>query len=171
MRTESLRTVDKPAGLLSQLAGKVRAPRRLADLLRGAWLGHPVHPVLVTVPIGAWTGSLLLDCTGQRAAARQLLGLGLMAVPAAVVTGIADYPDTTAQQRVGAVHATANTIATILIAASYLCRRANRHGAGVILSALGVAAAGGGGALGGHLAYAQGVGVHRYQNPPFVRRP
>jgi hypothetical protein len=39
------------------------------------------------------------------------------------------------------------------------------------LSAAGLAAMSAGGALGGHLAYAQGGGVFRFQEPPFVRRP
>ena len=31
------------------------------DLLNGVWLGHPLHPALTDVPIGAWTMSQLFD--------------------------------------------------------------------------------------------------------------
>ena len=31
------------------------------NALHGVWLGHPLHPVLTDVPIGAWTTALALD--------------------------------------------------------------------------------------------------------------
>ena len=36
----------------------------MKDLLSGVALGHPLHPVLVTVPIGAFTSALVLDVRG-----------------------------------------------------------------------------------------------------------
>jgi uncharacterized membrane protein len=170
-RAESLPAADKPAGLLARVSGKVVPGKRFAEFLRGAWLGHPVHPILVTVPIGAWLSTGVLDLTGRRAAARQVVAFGLATVPAAVLAGLADYADlNAAQRRTGVVHAAANTVATALAVASFACRSRNRHAAGAVLNALGLAAAGAGGALGGHLAYAQGAGVRRY-DPPFERRP
>ncbi len=170
-RAESLDSVDRPAGVIGKLAGAVTRGDRVAAFLRGAWLGHPVHPLLVTVPIGAWVSTALLDLTGKRVAARQVLGLGLATVPAAVVAGLADYADlTTTQRRVAVTHLAFNTVAAALVTASLASRRRNRHGVGAVLNALGLAATGAGGALGGHLAYAQGSGVRRY-NPPFERRP
>src|SRR5690606_13059817 len=43
-----------------------RRPRRartvkLLDLLHGKWLGHPLHPAIVHVPIGLWTVACVLD--------------------------------------------------------------------------------------------------------------
>ncbi len=32
-----------------------RAGRQVKNVLHGTWLGHPLHPALVTVPLGAWT--------------------------------------------------------------------------------------------------------------------
>lgn len=171
-RAEKLRSLDKPAGVVAGLAGRVLRPAKIREALRGAWLGHPVHPVLVTVPIGAWVGAAVLDLTGDRTAARRLVALGLAMVPPSVAAGLADYADLEpAQRRVGLVHAAANTVATALLAASYGLRRSNRHAAGMLLTALGLGAASAGGALGGHLAYAQGAGVRRFEEPPFVRRP
>jgi uncharacterized membrane protein len=72
---------------------------KVAALLRGIRLGLPVHPLLVTLPIGAWTSAAMLDCVGPRLAAQQLIGVGLAAVPATVLAGLADYPDLTGAQR------------------------------------------------------------------------
>ena len=35
--------------------------RRLQGVLHGTWLGHPIHPALTDVPLGAWTAGLALD--------------------------------------------------------------------------------------------------------------
>ena len=32
-------------------------PTALKDALHGTWLGHPLHPVLVQVPVGAWVSA------------------------------------------------------------------------------------------------------------------
>src|ERR671937_250290 len=42
------------------------AARRLKNWLNGVWLGHPLHPALTDVPIGAWTVGLVLDVVGAR---------------------------------------------------------------------------------------------------------
>jgi uncharacterized membrane protein len=169
-RTESVTAVDEPAGALARTIAKL-LPKKAAELLRGSWLGHPVHPLLVTLPIGAWTSAAVFDCLGRRVAARQLVGLGLAAVPLTVMAGAADYSDlTTAQRRTGIAHAAVNSVATVLLTASYVCRARGRDTAGVVLSAAGLTALAAGGALGGHLSYAQGGGVYRYHEPPFVRR-
>ena len=48
--------------------------RRLRDALHGVWLGHPQHPVMVQVPIGAWLGAALMDAVpGQERGATVLL--------------------------------------------------------------------------------------------------
>lgn len=170
-RTESVTAVDEPAGALARTITRL-LPKKAAELLRGSWLGHPVHPLLVTMPIGAWTSAAVFDVLGRRVAARQLIGIGLAAVPVTVLAGAADYAElTTAQRRTGVVHAAANSVAAALLVASYVCRARGRHTAGIALSAAGLGAMGVGGALGGHLSYAQGGGVFRYQEPPFVRHP
>ena len=37
------------------------AGRLAKDLLNGVWLGHPLHPLITDVPIGAWTMTQLFD--------------------------------------------------------------------------------------------------------------
>jgi hypothetical protein len=161
---EEARVLDAPASALTRrLSGVAEsAPGRL---LRGRWLGHPLHPIAVTVPIGAWLCSAVFDLVpGQQDLARRLVATGLLATPPAVVLGLADYADLDVRQRrVGLVHAACNGVAAALFGASYLARRRGRLVRGRLFGALGLAAAGTGGALGGHLAYAQGSGVFRWQ--------
>src|SRR2546426_1168769 len=35
--------------------------RALKTFVNGTWLGHPLHPVLTDIPIGAWTIAILFD--------------------------------------------------------------------------------------------------------------
>jgi nitrite reductase/ring-hydroxylating ferredoxin subunit/uncharacterized membrane protein len=134
------------------------------DALHGTWLGHPVHPLLVAVPIGFWTGASLLDVLGERTAARRLVAAGVLAAVPTAATGLADWSElgmARKPKRVGLVHALANTATVALYAASWLARRRGDHGKG---AGLALAGAGGlmvGGYLGGHLAYSQAVGVNR----------
>ena len=52
-------------------------PQALKDLLHGTWLGHPLHPVLVHVPVGTWLSAGLLDLVPPlRPAATVLIGTG-----------------------------------------------------------------------------------------------
>ncbi|MFB9688772.1 DUF2231 domain-containing protein [Amycolatopsis plumensis] len=159
-KAEDAEALDGPAtGLGRVLNGESGVTRQL----RGHALGHPLHPIAVTVPIGAWLCSAVFDLLPDgRDTARRLIATGLLAAPAAVVLGLADYANLDVRQRrVGLIHAAANATATALFGASYLARRNGRGGR--LLAALGLAATGAGGALGGHLAYAQGAGVFRWQ--------
>src|SRR5262249_55059240 len=42
------------------------ARRRVKSFLHGTWLGHPLHPALTDVPLGAWTATVLLDASESR---------------------------------------------------------------------------------------------------------
>lgn len=164
---ENVRAMD---GTARQAQGTVRRLlcSRWGQALRGSWLGHPVHPILIIGPIGAWLSASVLDVGGrQRDAARTLVGAGLLATPATVVAGLADWSDLTGpQRRVGTVHAVTNVAAAGCYLASYLSRRRGAHTTGAAWAMLGLAGLGAGGALGGHLAYALGGGVYRWQRPP-----
>lgn len=176
---EDLRAADRPANGVAAIARRMLRPPRVGELLRGSWLGHPLHPLMVTVPIGAWACASVLDVrAGNEAASRRLIAIGLAAAPPIVLLGLADYDRLEPRQRrVGVVHAIANTVALACFTASYAARRQKAHSAGKLLSLAGLAALGAGGALGGHLAYALGAGVFRWQPPgegvdvpPFERR-
>ncbi|SES21575.1 Uncharacterized membrane protein [Lentzea xinjiangensis] len=164
---EDLRAADRPADSLAKAVRRTLRSPRVDRAVRGSWLGHPLHPLMVTVPIGAWTSAAVFDARpGGEDAARELTALGLVAAVPTILLGLADYSRLDRRQRrVGVVHALANTAAVSCFAASYALRRRGRPGAGKVLSLAGLAAVGAGGALGGHLSYAQGGGVHRWQAP------
>ena len=97
----------------------------MKDLLSGVALGHPLHPALVAVPIGAFTGAVVLDLTGrEQSAARTLVGLGLLSSVPAAAAGLTDWSDTRgAERRVGLAHLALNVAGLGVIAASWLSRR------------------------------------------------
>ncbi|GAB1513165.1 DUF2231 domain-containing protein [Actinophytocola sp. KF-1] len=171
-RFEDLRGLD---GAAAAVAGAVRTALRTTRTnaaLRGKWLGHPLHPLMVTVPIGAFVGTAVLDMApGTQDAARKLTGLGLAATAPTALLGLADYADLDERQRrVGVVHAMTNTVAAALFTGSYVSRARGAHRRGTVLSALGLTVLSAGGALGGHLSYAQGAGMFRWQKPDDVVR-
>jgi nitrite reductase/ring-hydroxylating ferredoxin subunit/uncharacterized membrane protein len=131
----------------------------LRSLLSGSALGHPLHPLLTDLPIGCWSSAVLLDLTGKgRETSRFLLGVGTLAALPTALSGWSDWLDTEgAEKRVGVVHAAGNLAGTALFLASWRARRRSRDGRALALAGLVVAS--GAGWLGGHLAYAMGVGV------------
>lgn len=154
------------------IAGEA-APRPLKDALVGKWLGHPLHPAVVLLPIGCWTSSFALDLAGEEEASDLLIGLGLAGSAAAMATGAAQWYDATNDirpRRLGALHATVNTAAALLYGASLFARRNGNRSAGVALSSLGFAVVNLGGLLGGDLAYDLGIGVdHAAFSPPIAK--
>ncbi len=75
------------------------AGQALVEVLRGEWLGHPVHPALTDVPIGAWTSALVVDGiavlltphdAGMERAVQATTALGLAAAMPTMLTGMAD---------------------------------------------------------------------------------
>lgn len=153
---------------LDGLAGAVRKAVRAIplgrkrDVLRGLWLGHPLHPVLVQVPIGAWTCAGILDLfPGESRAARRLVAVGLAAAGPAALAGWVDWAEQRPRQaRVGLVHAAANLVAVTVYAGSLAARIKGRPMLGRALGFGGMTVATVGGVLGGHLAYRQGAGVN-----------
>jgi nitrite reductase/ring-hydroxylating ferredoxin subunit/uncharacterized membrane protein len=155
--------LDRLGELVATVGGLVR-PGLIKDTLSGTWMGHPLHPVLTDIPIGAWTSSLILDTFGTEnthAGSDALIGVGVLAGLPTAVAGITDLADVEDKptRRVGVVHAGANVLGLGLYGLSYLYRRAGNRRTGVALSTLGAAAMTAGGLLGGHLSYRKGVGV------------
>lgn len=132
------------------------------DLLRGRPLGHPVHPVLVQVPIGCWLSAAVLDIVpaGQRAPTT-LTAVGLAGVAPASVAGWADWADLPPEQaRVGLAHALSNVVAVAFYTASLTARLRGRSMKARLWSLGGLTAVAVSGALGGHVAYRQAVEAH-----------
>lgn len=139
----------------------VLKPTALKDALHGTWLGHPLHPVLVQVPVGAWVSAGLLDAIPPlRPAASVLIGTGVAASVPAAMAGAADWSEQeTGVRRLGALHAAMNTVALGLYVGSLVARRKGRGGLGRVLSYAGLGLAGGSSAVGGHMSYAQSSGA------------
>lgn len=174
-RIGDLEGLDGPAEAVARKVRGLLDPGAAKDAISGAWLGHALHPLLTDIPIGTWSSATMLDVFGgrrSRAAARRLIGIGVLAAVPTAVTGTSDWADTTpaddAVRRIGAVHAAANTAALLLYGTSLRARRRRRHGRGVALGVAGLGALVVGGHLGGHLSYGKGVGVDQtvFRDPP-----
>jgi hypothetical protein len=74
----------------------------------------------------------MLDLTGAAdSGSTRLIGLGLATSVPAAMPGLADYADShEEQQRIGVVHATANSVALACYAGSLLLRRSGRKRGG-----------------------------------------
>jgi len=136
--------------------------------------GHPLHPTLVTIPIGAWTASLIFDVvallgtddTPFLVGAQWLVGIGILGALAAAVFGLMDFSTLTRgtpAHRTALAHMALNLTAVALFAVGFFLRLGTDKQEFVlipfILSAVGYAIVGASGYLGGKLAYYYGVRV------------
>ena len=141
--------------------------RKGADALHGTWLGHPLHPVLTDITIGAWGLGALFDVLavlrGDRYAQRvgdTLAAAGTVAAVPTLLTGLADY-STTQREAIStaSLHALLNDVNFALYLLSVRDRRQGKHRRGVLFSGLAVALTIVSAWLGGHLVYTKRVGV------------
>jgi nitrite reductase/ring-hydroxylating ferredoxin subunit len=163
-RIEEIQQLDGPAQALKSLVDRYVHPRsEVKDLLSGTWLGHPLHPVLTDVVLGAWTSSFLLDLIpGRRTrkASDRLVDIGILAAAPTALAGLSDWADTWGgTRRVGLVHASANTVALYLYVKSSLARKRGRRVRGWWLSMTGFGVVTTSAYLGGHLSFGKGIGV------------
>ncbi|HEY0508155.1 MAG TPA: Rieske (2Fe-2S) protein [Blastococcus sp.] len=160
-RLADVATFDKAIEPARRAVQGALKPQAFKDLLHGTWLGHPLHPVLVQVPVGSWVSAGLLDAIPPlRPAATVLIGAGVAAAVPASLAGAADWSEQEiGVRRLGAVHAVANTAALGLYIGSLAARRRGRGTLGRVLSYAGLGIAGGSAAIGGHMSYAQSSGA------------
>jgi nitrite reductase/ring-hydroxylating ferredoxin subunit/uncharacterized membrane protein len=158
---EGAAALDAPAKAIAKRLRAALGREPLKDGLSGTWLGHPLHPPLTDVVIGAFLSSTLLDLLGGDdggSARRRLVGVGIAAAVPTALTGANDWADSEygndAVRRSGLVHAASNSTALTLYATSLIA--GGRRGAALRLA--GAAALAAGGYLGGHLTYAKGIG-------------
>jgi nitrite reductase/ring-hydroxylating ferredoxin subunit len=165
-RIAELEPLDSVAEPIASTVRDVLPGGPVKDALSGTWLGHALHPVMQLAPLGTWMSAVILDLVGgedSEPAADLLIGTGLLATVPTVASGLADYTDTTLSsssvRRIGLAHAAANVAGTVLFTSSLLARAGGSRGKGKVLALAGLGAVGVGGWLGGHLSYAEGVGV------------
>ena len=150
-----------------------KPPRRLKTLLHGTWLGHPLHPALTDVPIGAWLLAVIFDIIWLVAPVAQpwagrgaevAVMVGVLGALAAAVTGLADWSDTYGAERtVGLIHAALNTLALILLIISAALRLGASDGAtvpAVILDFVGVISVLAAAYYGGDMVFDKGTAVN-----------
>ena len=164
--------LDKVAEPLSKAVSALIPHGVVKDALSGTWMGHPLHPMLTDVTIGAWTSAFFLDVFGPQStegAADTLVGVGVASAVPTVLAGYSDWSDLLGKERrLGLVHALSNAGAIGCYGLSWLARRNGDRSRGLALSLLGATVATVGGYLGGHLSYRKGVNVDRnaWQEPP-----
>jgi nitrite reductase/ring-hydroxylating ferredoxin subunit/uncharacterized membrane protein len=150
-----------------------KPPRRLKSLLNGTWFGHPLHPAITDVPIGAWMITAVFDViwlispTSFAWAARGAevaVAVGILGALGAVVTGLTDWSDSYgAERRVGLNHAIFNTSALILYIISFVLRLTQVSGDSIIAAIIGFIGLGTviySAYLGGDMVFLKGTGVN-----------
>jgi len=165
-RLAELEPLDSVAEPLAKQVRNLLPAGAVKDVLSGTFLGHALHPVMQLAPLGTWMSAVVLDLVGGEdgeTSADLLIGTGLLATVPTVVTGWSDYADSTVAsdrvRRIGILHAAANVTGATLFGASLLARGRGARGRGKLLAMAGMGAVSAGGWLGGHLSYAEGVGV------------
>jgi len=155
-------------------AGQLQS-KRPRSALAGSY-GHPVHPILVTLPIGAWVCSIIFDLVSYGSSEPRiwsvgsmwLLLIGVIGAAVAAIFGVLDLlnvPRQTIAFRTGRLHAILNSLALVIFLVDFIWRsntRDNWDSAPVgplVLSIIGLAVISASGFLGGKLAYRYGVRV------------
>jgi uncharacterized membrane protein len=134
--------------------------------------GHPLHQMLVVVPLGLLTGVILFDIIHLITDGSQWALISYWLIPAGVIAGLtaalfgfADFtkiPRGTRAKRVGALHGIGNVVVVLLFAASWVMRGDESNAPGtvaLVLSFAGGALSAVTGWLGGELVDRLGVGV------------
>jgi uncharacterized membrane protein len=154
---------------------QLQAKRPVSASLAGPY-GHPFHPILVTVPLGAWVNSLVFDIASHvvhrpgflTQASEWLIAIGVIGALLAAMVGFLDLfaiPAGTPAYRTALVHMTLNLLVTAAYVVNYLLRHgdyssgASVHIGPLVLSVISMAALTVSGYLGGKLAYRYGVRV------------
>jgi uncharacterized membrane protein len=155
-------------------AGRLPQAKQPKTILAGPY-GHPFHPVMVTVPIGAWVASIVFDIIALvnsedesvfAEGAYWLIGIGIVGAVLAAVFGLMDLlniPRGTAAFRTGLTHMVLNLTIVILFAVDFAIRAGQGYEeasvVGFVISLIALALLGVSGWLGGKLAYHYGVRV------------
>src|SRR5919201_3498475 len=140
-------------------------------------LGHPVHQMLIVLPLGLLTTAVIFDIVHLLGGSMRwsevgywLIGAGVIGGLLAAPFGLVDWlgvPKGTRAKTVGAVHGLGNVVVVLLFAVSWLLRRSNPAlpaGTAYLFSFLGFAVAAVTAWLGGELVNRLGVGVYAGAN-------
>jgi nitrite reductase/ring-hydroxylating ferredoxin subunit/uncharacterized membrane protein len=136
----------------------------IKNLLNGVWLGHPLHPAITDVPIGAYVVALVLDFSGQRSAAAAAIGVGIVFMLLAALAGYADYIDLENKpRRFATIHSSLMLVALVFYVVSFVMRLgATPSASEVWLSVIGFLIVITSAYVGGELVYNLGTQVDRH---------
>jgi uncharacterized membrane protein len=154
---------------------RLRQAKHPVSALAGPY-GHPLHPILVTIPIGAWVASFVFDVASRVAGeadvyakgAFWLIALGVLTALFAAMFGLLDLfaiPTGTVALRTGLIHLSLTLTVTVLFAVSWVIRRGDIDAVGetgwglIALSAAGLLLLAAAGWFGGRLSFRYGVRV------------
>jgi nitrite reductase/ring-hydroxylating ferredoxin subunit/uncharacterized membrane protein len=158
------------AGVLQPLYDRHRGNIAVELMHGGRWAGHSVHTALSDLPIGFWSGALVLDLLGKDVPAGDermdpaatLSAAGLAAAVGTVATGITDWTVSDGEdRRVGLFHGLLNTAGVALQAASLAARLTGHRRPARALGVTSMAATAAAGFVGGHLVQGRAVMVNR----------
>ncbi len=164
---------DSLQGAIGAVYGALGGPgRTLKSLLHGTLVtGHPLHPAITDVPIGAWIVGVVLDYVAlasgvvSPAAGDVALAIGLVGAVGAALSGYTDFHETSGQERRLAVTHGLTMTTVLLVEAVSLGLRwwgpGSLHVTAVLLATLGLALALAGAYVGGHLVFGVGTMVNR----------
>lgn len=142
---------------------------------------HPIHPMLVGIPIGLWAFSIVADLVyvagwggpTWKEVARYCIGGGIVGAVLAAVPGVADFTSISDRRvrKIAVTHMIVNLIAVGLFSLSFWLRvRDPLGGLPVVVSGLGLLLLGLGGWLGGELVFVHGMGVEQPETRSTARR-
>ncbi len=165
--------LDKLSGPLQQWTSKLfgqpgQPSYKIKDLLAGVWLGHALHPVLVSIPLGSWSATTLLDVVwlvdennGVARSADLTMWLGIAGAAGSAATGLSNWVDTDGtEQRTGMLHALLNTGVLSLNLVSAILRLTGQRRTAITLATTAYAISLYSAYLGGELSYSSGIGVN-----------
>ena len=166
-----LQTLDGGvAGVLQPLYDRHRDNLVVELMHGGRWAGHSVHTALSDLPIGFWSGALVLDLLGKDVPAADgrmdpaatLSAAGLVAAAGTVATGVTDWAVSDGEdRRVGLFHGLLNSAGVALQAASLAARLTGHRRPARALGVTSMAVTAAAGFVGGHLVQGRAVMVNR----------
>src|SRR3954447_22774247 len=161
---------DSVSAVTQPLYDRYRGALAVELMHGGRWAGHSVHAALSDLPIGLWSGTVVLDALGKDTAgdgnrmdpAATLSAAGLVAAAATVATGITDWTVSDGDdRRVGLFHGMLNLAGTALQAASLAARLAGHRRPAQALGLTSMTVTAAAGHLGVHLVQGRAVMVNR----------
>lgn len=166
-----LRKLDEDVSAVTQpLYDRHRDDLAVELMHGGRWFGHSAHTALSDLPIGFWSGAILLDLLGKDVPANgdrldpaaALSAAGLAAAAGTIATGVTDWTVSDgADRRVGLLHGLLNLAGVALQAASLAARLTGHRRPARLLGVGSMTATAAAGFVGGHLVQGRAVMVNR----------